>query len=215
VGWRWPAWPDVSPRYRQAIAAPLDPHHSVPGRSRPPRSGFQPAKAARIVLVHGGVPKSEPPPRKGVFPPQQQHLRHDQIGPSIFSDCGILATAKSGELRYRLTSWMLAHPTVVHLIIGGVYEEGIGVGWRVAAFCRPGACSGSGRQDAGSWLGRLVCGCQRGWVQSGDGVSTASDPTPDATLAQLRRLGRSTSYFRGALAQKRESNQRRPIANRL
>jgi hypothetical protein len=34
-------------------------------------------------------------------------------------------------------------------------------------------------------------------------------------LTQLRRLGRSTGYFRGAAAQKRESNQRRLVANRL
>jgi hypothetical protein len=34
-------------------------------------------------------------------------------------------------------------------------------------------------------------------------------------LAQLEQLGRSIGYFCGAQAQKRESNQRRPIANRL
>jgi hypothetical protein len=34
-------------------------------------------------------------------------------------------------------------------------------------------------------------------------------------LAQLRRLGRSTGYFRGSPVQKRESNQRRLLANGL
>jgi hypothetical protein len=34
-------------------------------------------------------------------------------------------------------------------------------------------------------------------------------------VAQLERLGRSTGYFCGADAQKRESNQWRLIANRL
>jgi hypothetical protein len=34
-------------------------------------------------------------------------------------------------------------------------------------------------------------------------------------LAQLRRLGRSASYFRGVPSQKCESNQRRLLANRL
>jgi len=36
-----------------------------------------------------------------------------------------------------------------------------------------------------------------------------------AALAQLRRLGRSTGYFCGAAARKRESNQRGLLANRL
>lgn len=82
--------------------------------------------------------------------------------------------------------------------------------WATSAEAGEAKILGQGNVSCGRWVNAdtYVRTVLHAWVL---GFVTAMDHE----LTQLKQLGRLIGYFRGAQAQKRESNQRRLIADQL